>query len=51
MWVVFHQLDVGKLYRFEHRHLLQDFNPGHPLAIQYYLSEEILKQTLEMLNI
>ena len=32
IWVVFHQQDVGKLYRFEHRHLLQDFSPGHPLA-------------------
>ena len=32
IWVVFNQSNVGRLYRFEHRHLLQDFDPGHPLA-------------------
>ena len=32
IWVVFHDENIGKLYRFEHRHLLKGFYPGHKLA-------------------
>ena len=32
VWIVFNNEDIGKLYRFEHKHLRQDFNPGHELA-------------------
>ena len=32
VWVVFNKETVGKLYRFENRHLRESFNPGHPLA-------------------
>ena len=32
VWVVFNNEDIGKLYRFEHRHLRSNFNPGHKLA-------------------
>jgi hypothetical protein len=32
VWVVFNNEKMGRQYRFEHNHLRQDFNPGHPLA-------------------
>ena len=32
VWVVFNKEKIGKLYRFEHSHLKQNFNPGHNLA-------------------
>ena len=32
IWVVFNNEKMGRQYRFEHNHLRQDFNPGHPLA-------------------
>ena len=32
VWIVFNNEDVGKLYRFEHNHLRQGFNPGHERA-------------------
>ena len=32
IWVVFNDERVGKLYRFDHRHMRADFNPGHPNA-------------------
>ena len=32
VWVVFNSEKVGKLYRFEHQHLRENFNPGHRLA-------------------
>ena len=32
VWVVFNDPKIGKLYRFEHKHLRSDFNPGHRLA-------------------
>ena len=32
LWVIFNNEDIGKLYRLEHRHLRENFNPGHPLA-------------------
>ena len=32
IWVVFNKDSVGKLYRFEHNHLRQNYNPGNPLA-------------------
>ena len=32
IWIVFNNEDVGKLYRFEHKHLRQHFNPGHEKA-------------------
>ena len=32
VWVVFNKESVGRLYRFEHKHLRQNFNPGHELA-------------------
>ena len=32
IWVVFNKENTGRLYRFEHRHLLKNFNPGHKLA-------------------
>ena len=32
IWIVFKQDTIGKLYRFEHSHLLKHHNPGHKLA-------------------
>ena len=32
IWIVFNNENVGNLYRFEHKHLRQDFNPGHEKA-------------------
>ena len=32
VWVVFNKETVGKLYRFEHRHLRKGYDPGHPRA-------------------
>ena len=32
IWVVFNNPNIGKLYRFDHRHLRKDFNPGHDQA-------------------
>ena len=32
VWVVFNSEKVGKLYRFEHQYLRENFNPGHRLA-------------------
>ena len=29
VWVVFYNENVGRLYRYEHRHLRKVFNPGH----------------------
>ena len=33
IWVVFHNESIGALYRFDHRHLWKDHNPGHKLAV------------------
>ena len=33
IWVVFNNEKVGQLYRFEHRYLRRNFNPGHELAL------------------
>ena len=32
IWVVFNNDKIGRLYRFEHKHLRENFNPGHPLS-------------------
>ena len=32
IWVVFHDNSIGHRYRFDHRHLLKKFNPGHEFA-------------------
>ena len=32
IWVIFNNENIGKLYRFDHNHLRQNFNPGHKLA-------------------
>ena len=32
IWVVFTRESICKRYRFEHSHLLKDYNPGHKLA-------------------
>ena len=32
VWVVFNNPNVGKLYRFEMKHLREKYNPGHHLA-------------------
>jgi len=32
VWVVFHNENIGKRYRFEHNHLRKGFNPGHKNA-------------------
>ena len=32
IWIVFNKESVGRLYRFEHKHLRQNFNPGHERA-------------------
>ena len=32
IWVIFNNKNIGKLYRFEHNHLRQNFDPGHKLA-------------------
>ena len=32
VWVVFNNENIGRLYRFEHKHLRKEFNPGHELA-------------------
>ena len=32
IWVVFKHESIGKRYRFDHSHLLKDYNPGHKLA-------------------
>ena len=32
VWVVFNNEKFGQRYRFEHKHLRNNFNPGHPLA-------------------
>ena len=32
IWVVFHNEEIGKLYRHDHQHLRKNFNPGHHLA-------------------
>ena len=32
IWVVFKDENIGRLYRHEHKHLRQGFNPGHERA-------------------
>ena len=32
IWVVFNNENIGKRYRFDHRHLRKNFNPGHDKA-------------------
>ena len=32
IWIVFNKENVGRLYRFDHRHLRQQYNPGHESA-------------------
>ena len=32
IWVIFNNDQIGKQYRFDHKHLRENFNPGHPLA-------------------
>ena len=32
IWIVFNKETIGKLYRFEHKYLRKQFNPGHDLA-------------------
>ena len=32
IWVVFKNENIGRLYRFDHKHLRHNYNPGHPLA-------------------
>ena len=32
VWVVFNNESIGRLYRFDHGHLRQSFNPGHAMA-------------------
>ena len=32
IWVVFKNPNIGKLYRFDHKHLRENYNPGHKLA-------------------
>ena len=32
VWIVFHDENIGKLYRVKHNHLRKDFDPGHKLA-------------------
>ena len=32
VWIVFHDENIGKLYRVQHNHLRKDFDPGHKLA-------------------
>ena len=32
VWVVFKNENIGKRYRFDHKHLRQSFNPGHENA-------------------
>ena len=32
VWVVFNDPNIAKLYRFDHKHLRSNFNPGHILA-------------------
>ena len=36
VWIVLLKENAGRLYRFEHRHLRKDFNPGHELAIPIF---------------
>ena len=36
IWVVFNRETIGRLYRFEHSHLLKDHNPGHKLAMPIF---------------
>ena len=43
IWIVFHEESIGKLYRFDHRHLLKDFNPGHKLATPILPQRKILR--------
>ena len=32
IWIVFNKETVGRLYRIEHKHLRQSYNPGHKFA-------------------
>ena len=36
IWVVFNNENIGKLYRFDHRHLRKSFNPGHERAVPIF---------------
>ena len=32
VWIIFHDEKIGRRYRFDHKHLLKTFNPGHKNA-------------------
>ena len=46
IWIVFHNEQIGKLYRFEHRHLRQNFNPGHGYATPILPCRKTFKTTI-----
>ena len=43
IWVIFNNENIGKLYRFEHNHLRQKFDPGNKLATPILPSRKTFK--------
>ena len=43
VWIIFNNESIGRLYRFEHKHLRQHFNPGHENATPIFPTRKKFK--------